>query len=307
MANLTPLRSSVSTVAIALLGATGITSLVGLPASARGLAQNLPPQEQQFTPPRDIGTPRRRELAGTRFTPPRDIGTPGRREPAGTRGAGCSRLLLPTFRGQETASVSYGYGKTISDRPKLYLYLDSGAQEINLRVSLFEEGNDKAIAVVLERYQGDGGIYEIDLFEATDGDSPSLEVGQTYTLRAEVACADPVTQDWSYKVEGGVIQRVELDESLSQQLGGLSTSMERINFYAQEGFWVDFMDQVAIAAREERDRPQLVAAWNQILTKLQSDFAGSNNVGEGNITELFFRSLLERDLVMIEPESDPQV
>ena len=67
------------------------------------------------------------------------------------------------------------------------------------------------------------------------------------------------------------------------------------------------MDQVAIAAREERDRHQLVAAWNQILTKLQSDFAGSNNVGEGNITELFFRSLLERDLVMIEPESDPQV
>ncbi|MGD1936868.1 MAG: DUF928 domain-containing protein [Cyanophyceae cyanobacterium] len=305
MAHLTPLRSSASTVAIALLGATGVTSLVSFPAGAQGVAQTLPQQEQQFTPSRDIGTPGRREPAGTRFSPPRDIGTPGRREPAGTRGSSCSRLLLPTFRTQE-APTSYGYGKTISDRPKLYLYLDSGAQEINLRVSLFEEGSDKAIAVVLERYQGDGGIYEIDLFDAADGGPVSLQVGQTYTLRAEVACADPITQDWSYKVETGVIQRVGLDSALSQQLAGLSTPLERVNFHAQEGFWIDFMNQVAAAAREGRDRPQLITAWNRILKKLESDFAVSSNAGEPNITELFFRSLLERDLVIIEPESEPQ-
>ncbi|MEM9770235.1 MAG: DUF928 domain-containing protein [Cyanobacteria bacterium P01_D01_bin.73] len=313
MAHLTPLCSrSASTLAIALLSATGggiLSTSVILSANAQEFAPTLAQVPgQEFSPPRDIGTPGRREPAGTRFSPPRDIGTPGRREPAGTRGTRCSRLLLPTFRNQQSAVVtSYGYGKTVSDRPKLYLYLDSGSQEINLRVSLFSEDRDEAIAVVRKRYQGEGGIYEVDLFDeaqSPDGQPLSLEAGKTYTLRSEVACADPVTQDWSYSVETGIIQRLATDTAFERQIEGLSTPLERVNFYAQEGLWVDFMNQVADASREGGDRTQLVAAWTQILKKLQSDFVGTGEApGEASVTELFFENLLNRDLVVIEPKS----
>ena len=302
MAHFPRLRSlSMLPAAIALLSASGLTSL--RPAAA--ITVDLSPRRAQlespeFVPPQPVGAPRRRELAGTRFVPPSDLGMPERREPAGTRGSGCARLLLPTFPSEESTALisAYGYGKTTSDRPKLYLYIDSQSEEVHIRVSLFEAGATEPIAVMKQRYQGQPGLYEVDLF-AAGAEDISFQSGSTYMIRSEVACADSVTQDWSYSVEHGVIQRVESEEGA---LGQDASALQRVNFAAEEGLWVDLMAQVADIARDRPNDPELITTWLTILDKLQADFAQTTTAGEESITQKFFEGLQDRALVVVEPE-----
>ena len=262
---------------------------------------DLAAPDTAFSPPDPLDAPPRREPAGTRFAPPSDLGTPGRREPAGTRGTPCVRLLLPAFRNADAPNLkAYGYGKTISDRPPLYFYLDPVNEDVQLRVFLFEQGTRDPIATVHHSHRGAAGLYEIDLFRDTD---LSLEPGKTYTIRAEVACADPIASDWAYLVERGIIQRVEPGDTLTQQLAAASSDLERVNLFAQEGLWIDLMMQVADIARDRPNDPQLKGTWNSILKKLQSDFAGTGENGRLGVTERFFQELQERDLVVIEPDA----
>ncbi|MEM1426847.1 MAG: DUF928 domain-containing protein [Cyanobacteria bacterium P01_H01_bin.130] len=314
---LTPRTISVSSLAIAVLaGLLGDT-----PAIAQRTAEGAPspwrweqlgPIAQgnlEFSPTQPIGAPGRREPAGTNFAPPQDLGAPGRRERAGTRGSRCAQLLLPMFReGDGTAGDVYGYGKTVSDRPKLYLNLASESGEVNLRVTLYESGKSEPIAQVQRRYPAAAGLYAVDLFSVAGGEKQTpplaLNVGTEYHIVSEVACADEVTQDWAYVAEQGVIQRVETGSSFGEQLASAPDALERLNVFAGEGLWVDLMDQVADVARDRPNDPGLTLVWRKILEKLQSDFAqpgGSSD--QPDVTALFFQGLQRTPLVVVDPDS----
>ncbi len=310
---LPPRTISVSSLAIAVLG-----GLLGdAPAIAHRTAEapvpwrweQLGPIAQgtlEFSPVQPVGAPGRREPAGTNFAPPQDLGAPGRRERAGTRGSRCAQLLLPMFReGDGTAGDVYGYGKTVSDRPKLYLNLASESGEVNLRVTLYELGKSEPIARVQRRYPAAAGLYAVDLFSAADGEKhaspPDLKVGAEYHIVSEVACADEITQDWAYVAEQGVIQRVEPGTELGEQLASASDAVERLNVFAGEGLWVDLMAQVADVARDRPNDPMLTLVWQKILQKLQSDFAQSGDSSDQpDVTALFFQGLQRTPLVVVD-------
>ncbi|MEM9246563.1 MAG: hypothetical protein AAGA67_12605, partial [Cyanobacteria bacterium P01_F01_bin.153] len=146
-----------------------------------GLQQSLSPQAMAPTipvlggwnpPGRDVlrVSPRRmsgrQALTGASFLPPRGVGIPRPDASSGTRCASCGHLLLPAFW-DPVEKRSYGYGKTTSDRPKLYIDINAPenfATGVTFRAKLYEADQEEPIAEILRRYPHGVGLYEVDFF-----------------------------------------------------------------------------------------------------------------------------------------------
>ena len=189
-------------------------------------------------------------------------------EASSSRCGGCAQLLLPEFErtSAEPGDRWYHYGKTISDRPKLYIDINSPEGEVNLRVTLSEAHSDDPLAQSYRRYHSHGaGLYEVDLFRGADEKSkdlpPKLTVGRTYIVTVEVACLSPETSDWAYSKDRGVIQRVIPSAETKGRLSSASNGLERMEELAEAGFWIDLVAQTAELARDQPKNLPLLAVW----------------------------------------------
>ncbi|MEM6503005.1 MAG: hypothetical protein AAF685_14345 [Cyanobacteria bacterium P01_C01_bin.89] len=182
--------------------------------SHQAMASAVPVLSGWSAPRRDVlkvkpgRLPGRQALTEASFFPPRGMGTPRPGGSTGTRCSSCSSFLLPTFW-DPVARRPYSYGKTISDRPKLYIDINAPEEieeGVNFRATLYKADQEEPIADIIWRYSYGAGLYEVDFFEdKSPGATLALETGKTYTVTVEVACLDDTTSSWSYRVYQGVI------------------------------------------------------------------------------------------------------
>jgi hypothetical protein len=238
------------------------------------LANNTEKKPPNWTPPQNVGTPGRRQVAAggikIRWTPPKNVGTPGRRQVSagGSRGT-CSDLLATqkNEKGTLTALVPMAIeGRTNSQHPTFFVYLPyQSKQNYNYEFILKNQDEDDIYRVKLP-IKPSHGIICITL-----PDDISLQRGQIYFWTfsfifesANTAC-NPTKIAVTETVEGAIsLDKNPPDNTLLKQLETASME-EKITIYTEQGWWYDALASLAQLRREYPDNFEIKSAWTELL------------------------------------------
>jgi hypothetical protein len=187
------------------------------------------------------------------FDPP-----PGQGVPSGTVGGGSRTLQCQLPPGQLPSALAPRdqIGWTDRDHPRFWVYLPPH-EATRLEFSLYDRNHSGIYQVMLPVAAG-SGMQPIDL----PIDAPALDPQVTYQWTVALVCnPERRTQDW---VMGGWIQRQPIGLALASQLAQ-TQGVERIQRYAQGGFWYEALDQMLTLQQAQPDSPMLQAALVDLL------------------------------------------
>ncbi|WP_052288369.1 DUF928 domain-containing protein [Leptolyngbya iicbica] len=200
------------------------------------------------------------------YVPPAGLGTPGRRESAGTRG--CILAGAPTELIGLIPTENIGLSAT--PYPRFYWYMPI-SQAQSFRFSLFQVDESGAPLSILyttrldvpqdETGLGRAGIVSFEVPETAN--QPGLEPGDRYLWQIEAFC-NPANETGDLQISGWVEYRPP-SQGLSSVLPLVSAS-DQVSLYTQNGFWFDAVAQLATlqTAADGSDR-SWAARWSELL------------------------------------------
>ncbi|MFB8787780.1 MAG: DUF928 domain-containing protein [Potamolinea sp.] len=234
---------------------TGLFAFVQVPQVI--LAEGIPQRWEatEYQPQSGIGKPRRIIGAGTRNTEtsPRN---------GARRGSSCQFTEQPPL----TALVpENGLGVTVSAQPTFYVYVPARSpQATPLQIEFhLKDKNDIDIYQTSFQTIGKPGIVAITL--PTQAGLLPLEIGQDYKWTFSVGCS---VNDRSTDITvGGVVRRVELNDTLNNQLKQASRQ-KQVELYAEAGIWQDALTTLIQLKRENPTDPEVISAWTKLLSSV---------------------------------------
>jgi len=149
-------------------------------------------------------------------------------------------------------------GRTVSDYPTFFFYLPQPNAE--LAEFILEDENGNLIYGQALTIKNLSGVIGVSIPANTN--VPPLEVGKKYTWVFSLVC-DPDDRS-ADKVEGGVVQRVELSADILRELENADPRRKTF-IYAQNGIWQDALGTLAAARRANPNDTDLAADWESLL------------------------------------------
>ena len=198
------------------------------------------------------------EPISLQFPQTSDRGAPARTVGGGSRGSSCVVegetplvALMPTRN---------NVGTTVAAQPSLFWYIPQNRAQLAEFVLINNEGNEVFAETIT--LAGTSGILKLT-FPAT----VALEIGKDYLWQFAILC-DLEDRESDVFVRG-VLQRIELGESLKNQLK-FATALEQAKLYANAGIWHDSLTIMAEL------RSSMPAEWEEFLNSIGlSDIANS--------------------------------
>ena len=193
------------------------------------------------------------------FQPPQE-GVPGRREGGGTRGLECS--TAPTAL---TALIPQStMGQTLSAKPTFFYYLPVAVDK-TVQFELADERDKTVYKKSFRMVTSRAGVVSVSL--DSDDNSPALEVGKNYQWYFTIKCnAKNYTTD--EVLVSGWINRTALPPNVKTELDR-SPSRAKLNIFAQQGLWYDYLATLAQLRRESPSDASLAREWSAVLNSVQ--------------------------------------
>ncbi len=205
------------------------------------------------------------DLASAQKFVPKSRGIPGRREGGGTRGACTDKAR------QLTAIVPLEMGETVSEYPSFSWALPE-TEATTGEFILIDPTTNTEIYQTSFPITGQAGIITIAIPKETT--IRPLTLGKTYKWQFAVVCDKPESSiesmgDNSHNATTeGMIRRVEVSDSLQQQLKGKSPE-EQAGIYAREGIWFDAVQIYTQLQRAQPNNPKVQQAWRVFLESVE--------------------------------------
>lgn len=189
------------------------------------------------------------------FEPP-ERGVPGRREGGGTRGPECptsTTALIPKST----------MGRTVLAQPTFFYYLPTAIDK-TVEFELTDEKEKTVYKTSFRMITKAPGIVSVNL---PAGNVASLESGKNYHWYFTIKCnpddneADIVVSGW--------INRVSMTPALTSQLDGAKSERDRLNIYAKESLWYEYLSTLASLRRSQPTDSALTVKWIELLSAVE--------------------------------------
>jgi hypothetical protein len=199
--------------------------------------------------------------------PPSSLGTAtGTEQGAGQRSS-CKqyegmRVLAPQM------SKNLYWGKTISDRPTIWLTAPNGLEaDLLMEIAIRDENGKPIFKHLFKTPQTPSGVFSV-----TFPNQLSLQQNRTYRWNLLIYC-DSESEDKPITLQGQ-IQRT----SLAQGSVLPSNQLERAELLAEQGIWYDALTQLGEGIRAQPTK-NLITAWGDLLQSAAIE-AGHDSVKE---------------------------
>ena len=156
-------------------------------------------------------------------------------------------------------------GLTTAERPTFFFQIS----QTSVREAKFILLNAKGDTIIYDQnfpLTKTGGVISVTL----PADREALEVGKEYRWELAVLC-DPDDQTGNPRIQGA-IQRIQPSHQLVNDLGKASVR-DRVDLYANEGFWYDTLKTMADLRLANPNDPTLANDWKELL-----DYAGLSTI-----------------------------
>lgn len=213
------------------------------------------------------------------FRPPTGRGIPGRREGGGTRGTlACVEgsipitALTPDFvkDSGKSDNLSSNVGWTTAAYPRFFWYIPKTraktADFILSEVDPQQPRSQKGVPLYRTTFSitGSPGIASLPL--PSQASIPPLEEGKIYRWTVGLNCEGNSEPNGHY-VEG-TIQRVQPKAALAAQLDR-ANALGKVELYANNGYWVDALTELAELRYTSPKDTALVASWKEFLKSVK--------------------------------------
>ena len=156
-------------------------------------------------------------------------------------------------------------GLTTAERPTFFVQIS----QTSVKEAKFILLNDKGDTIIYDQnfpLTKTGGIISVTL----PANGEALEVGKEYRWELAVLC-DPDDQSGNPRIQGA-IQRIQPSQQLANDLAKVSVR-DRVDLYANEGFWYDTLKTLADLRLANPNDPTLATDWKELL-----DYAGLSTI-----------------------------
>jgi Domain of Unknown Function (DUF928) len=185
------------------------------------------------------------------FSPPPN-GAPGSQQDPSSQGE--SRPGCPETARLVSFSPATNWGETIGNKPIFWFY--TSVQFTSVKFSL---RNEKGLEKLYETTVPMGSEPGVFKFRLPD-DAPDLEVDRIYRWNIQASCNSSSEQ--SLNVNGVIVRRS--NSELQAKIESASPE-ERVNLYAENGFWFDTLEELAKLRCAEPENPDFAADWASLL------------------------------------------
>jgi Domain of Unknown Function (DUF928) len=202
----------------------------------------------------------------TRYRPPQNLQRPEGRQGGATR-SGC---LSENFTFEPILPTS-NYGLTTADYPTIYWHL-SNHKFTWAKFELYPTPSPAPDAVPqyskTVQLTGENPLHSFTL-PSNEGLKP-LEVGQEYLWKVTLICSklgpDDESADGSQRTIQGSIIRAAVPATLQDKLIKTKQLTKQLyDVYAEEGFWYDAIQDIAVKRQNQPQTPQLDRDWCDLL------------------------------------------
>jgi Domain of Unknown Function (DUF928) len=198
----------------------------------------------------------------TRYRPPQNLQRPEGRQGGATRSA----CLGENFTFEPILPTS-NYGLTTADYPTIYWHL-SHHKFTWARFELYPTPTPAPDAVPqyskTVQLTGENPLHSFTL--PSNESLKPLEVGQEYFWKVTLICSklgpDDESADGSQRTIQGSIIRAAATATLQDKL---SKTKQPYDVYAEEGFWYDAIQDLAVKRQNQPQTPQLEHDWCDLL------------------------------------------
>lgn len=200
----------------------------------------------------------------TPYVPPSGLGAPGRRESAGTRGCAFGNpasliALMPTEN----------IGLTADPYPQFYWYMPvSQAEFLEFTLSSVDADGAASAPIYTTRLAvpENAGIVSLEIPETAD--LPMLEAGDRYQWQVAAFC-NPQSANGDLQIQGWVEYQPPT-AGLQSSLALVSES-DQASLYAQNGYWFDAVDHLAVLNASTPEDTLLQTRWAELLVSVGLD------------------------------------
>lgn len=189
------------------------------------------------------------------FDPPPDQGSPAGTAGGGSRSVGQNCLQDPQSLETFVALSPQNFvGLTASEQPSFWVYVPPTVAK-SLEFSLFEDGQTGV-------YQANVAITQAGFVKLTLPATTKLEPRKSYYWTAALVCdTTHRTNDW---VVGSWVKYQPIDQALQQALDRASL-LQKVDLYANAGFWYEALHQLAEMKETQPNHPELAAHWSNLM------------------------------------------
>ena len=146
------------------------------------------------------------------------------------------------------------FGQTLAIHPTFWLYIPGYSKSIDF--TLIDEVTGDKIYQTNFNVESEQGIISLKLPSA----APPLKVGKQYRWKFVFDCGEGA-EDLSVD---GVVERVPASDRLTSQLSSATTVMEKIDIYAENGWWHETITELGNLRRSNPDDTAIAAKWNSL-------------------------------------------
>lgn len=172
-------------------------------------------------------------IAQVNFDPPPNGSPDGNQQ---VSGGGSSRPTCPQDAHLVSFSPAINWGETIDNNPTFLLYFSTTPAAVAF--TLKDERTSEAIYQSLISIEARSGIFKFRLPD----DAPDLEVDRPYRWIFQVSCHSSASpQNEGLAVNGIIVRRS--NSELQTQIENASPR-EKVEFYAEHGFWFDTLNEL---------------------------------------------------------------
>ncbi len=194
-----------------------------------------------------------RILTQVTYSPP-NVGAPGSPQDPSSPGKG-GRPGCPENARLVSFSPVTNWGETVSDRPIFLLYSSVGSSSAEF--SLWDEKSLEKLYSFPMAIDPKPGLFKFRLPD----DAPQLEIDRLYRWQFHVSCTS-LNQEQGFNVDGVIVRRSnpELQAKIES-----ATPEERVDLYAENGFWFDTLDELVKLRCAAPGNADLAADWASLL------------------------------------------
>jgi Domain of Unknown Function (DUF928) len=193
------------------------------------------------------------------YTPPKNVGTPKNTVGGLSRGeckeVRCLMALMPN-----TDSGFNHFPQTISAYPTFFFNAPKFSGQAEFRLyEVSANASPQRIYKTSFPIETQPGIISFRM----PANAPALKVGKFY--RWEFTWNNPSNSKCT-----GLVRRVDLDRSVSQQLEK-AKPIEKASLYAKAGIWFETVEALAEGRRDRPEAPELTIEWVELLKSIGLD------------------------------------
>lgn len=206
--------------------------------------------------------------------PPGD--PPGGRRRGGAGRDNCPAVEIPltvfipaTTRERNSKSIEDIWGLTVAEKPIFWVYnpYEQGDRYRATFVIRKRNKHGESIGAIPIKLPVRPGVFKI----APLAKLPGLSVNQRYYWELAIDCSAKVNTV-PLKVHG-VVQRVELPTATLQQIQAAATTVEKAQYYAENGIWFEALDLIGEGRQTTPKDPLLEESWQDLLGAVGLDAA----------------------------------